>query len=609
MIVKGQKINDRYQIIKTIGEGGMANVYLAYDTILDRNVAVKVLRGDLATDEKFVRRFQREALSASSLSHPNIVEVYDVGEDNGSYYIVMEYIEGKQLKQLLKKRGKLTLNEVVDIMSQVTDGMSAAHDSYIIHRDIKPQNIMILENGLIKITDFGIAMALNSTQLTQTNSVMGSVHYLPPEQASGKGATIQSDVYSMGILMYELLTGELPFRGDNAVEIALKQIKEPVPSIRKKLETIPQSIENIIFKATAKNPKNRYKDAREMHDDLKTALSKERENEPKYQFKYPESTDENIKKSEVRTTPVPTDEDLKKEEKLKNKKNSKEDEFLNKFAETEEIKTTKIEDKKPSKPVKAKDKRKEENKLLLILAIIFTGLFVIVTALVIAIPKLTQVKEVTIPDVKNMTVEEAQSKIQELGLTIENDKYEESTEIEADRVTRTSPQIGRRVKKGSSITLYISSGEGGIILDDYTGQNYLEVKGALESKNISVKIKKEEPQDYNKVSAEDVLRQEPAKGTLVKAGEQVTLYVPDMNTTYPDFTDGTWSLEKIQAWCDKYSVTYVEPSYNMTNDYPEGKIYKQTPAAGTRVQTGQRLQLSIAENFNESEDGTGTGEE
>ena len=249
MIMKGQKINDRYQIIKTIGEGGMANVYLAYDTILDRNVAVKVLRGDLATDEKFVRRFQREALSASSLSHPNIVEVYDVGEDNGSYYIVMEYIEGKHLKQLLKKRGNLTLTEVVDVMLQVTDGMSAAHDSYIIHRDIKPQNIMILENGLIKITDFGIAMALNSTQLTQTNSVMGSVHYLPPEQASGKGATIQSDVYSMGILMYELLTGTLPFRGDNAVEIALKHIKEPFPTVRDKVNNLPQSIENIIMRA------------------------------------------------------------------------------------------------------------------------------------------------------------------------------------------------------------------------------------------------------------------------------------------------------------------------------------------------------------------------
>ena len=247
MISKGQTINDRYEILRSIGEGGMANVYLGHDKILDRNVAIKILRGDLSNDEKFVRRFQREALSASSLAHPNIVEMYDVGEDDGLYYIVMEYIEGKTLKQLLKKRGTLTLSEAIDIMLQLTDGMAHAHDSYIIHRDLKPQNIMIKDDGQIKITDFGIAMALNSTQLTQTNSVMGSVHYLPPEQASGKGATIQSDVYSMGILMYELLTGSLPFRGDNAVEIALKQIKEPFPSIKEQLPSIPQSIENIIM--------------------------------------------------------------------------------------------------------------------------------------------------------------------------------------------------------------------------------------------------------------------------------------------------------------------------------------------------------------------------
>ena len=194
-------INERYEIIKSIGEGGMANVYLAKDTFLDRKVAVKVLRGDLATDEKFIRRFQREAYAASTLSHPNIVEMYDVGEDNGTYYIVMEYIEGRTLKQLLKKRGSLTSPEVVDIMLQLTDGIAHAHDMYIIHRDLKPQNIMISDDGKIKITDFGIAMALNSTQLTQTNSVMGSVHYLPPEQASGKGSTTKSDIYSMGIML------------------------------------------------------------------------------------------------------------------------------------------------------------------------------------------------------------------------------------------------------------------------------------------------------------------------------------------------------------------------------------------------------------------------
>ena len=293
MITKGQKINDRYEIVKSIGEGGMANVYLAVDLILNRKVAIKILRGDLANDEKFIRRFQREALAASSLSHPNIVEMYDVGEDNGNYYIVMEYIEGKTLKQLLKKRGHLTVGEAVDIMLQITDGMVHAHDSYIIHRDLKPQNIMIQEDGQIKITDFGIAMALNSTQLTQTNSVMGSVHYLPPEQASGKGSTIKSDIYSMGILFYELLTGVLPFKGDNAVEIALKQMKEAIPSVRKQNPNIPQSVENIIIRATAKNPKNRYNDTREMYNDLQTAL--ERDNEKRLVYEYPENDLEETK--------------------------------------------------------------------------------------------------------------------------------------------------------------------------------------------------------------------------------------------------------------------------------------------------------------------------
>src|SRR5574344_1040463 len=282
MIVKGQKVNDRYQIVKTLGEGGMANVYLAYDTILNRNVAVKILRGEFENDEKFIRRFQREALSASNLSHPNIVEMYDFGEDHGQNYIVMEYVDGKTLKQLIKKRGKLTVSEVIDIMMQLTDGMAHAHDSYIIHRDIKPQNIMILANGMIKITDFGVATALNSTQLTQTNSVMGTVHYLPPEQAQGKGSTIRSDIYSMGIMMYELLTGLVPYKGDTAVEIALKHLKEPLPSVRKFNASIPQSIENVIIKATAKNPKNRYTDARAMHEDIKTALDDSRRNEPRY---------------------------------------------------------------------------------------------------------------------------------------------------------------------------------------------------------------------------------------------------------------------------------------------------------------------------------------
>ena len=294
MIMKGQKIDGRYQIIRTIGEGGMANVYLAYDTILERDVAVKILRGDLANDEKFVKRFQREAKAASSLNHPNIVEMYDVGEDDGNYFIVMEYVNGKTLKTLIKKRGVLSLSETIDIMLQLTSGIACAHDRYIIHRDIKPQNVMILEDGRVKITDFGIAVALNSAELTQTNSVMGSVHYLPPEQANGSGATVKSDIYSLGILMYELLTGKLPFKGENAVEIAIKQMKDKIPNIIEQNPNVTQSVENIVLKACAKNPQNRYETVRDMHEDLRTALSESRKDEKRLVYEYPDTDVEEV---------------------------------------------------------------------------------------------------------------------------------------------------------------------------------------------------------------------------------------------------------------------------------------------------------------------------
>lgn len=619
--MKGQKINDRYQIIKTIGEGGMANVYLAYDTILDRNVAVKVLRGDLATDEKFVRRFQREALSASSLSHPNIVEVYDVGEDNGSYYIVMEYIEGKHLKQLLKKRGSLTLTEVVDIMLQVTDGMSAAHDSYIIHRDIKPQNIMILENGLIKITDFGIAMALNSTQLTQTNSVMGSVHYLPPEQASGKGATIQSDVYSMGILMYELLTGVLPFRGDNAVEIALKHIKEPFPSVKEKVPNLPQSIENIIMRATAKNVKNRYADAKEMHDDLKTALTDARAGEPRWQFKYPEDESEGkIKKKEesfentiLAEEPKEETKAKKKEEKIKNKKEEKE-QVKNKEEEVkEEIKEEEDVDIK-AKKITEKDLKKKENKVLLVLAIIFTALILIITTLVFLIPQITKVKEIVVPDVSGMTVLEAEETLKNLGFEIDDEQKEvSSSEVDVGNVVRTSPQEGSKRKKGAVIKLFISTGENGYTVEDLTGKNYQEIKGVLERMyNLYVIVKEEENDKFN---AGEIIRSEPAAGTLLTEGETITLYIPDMSAEYPDFTTNAYTLKEISSWCEKYNVTLSE-IYNQTDEYQPGTIYDQSQKAGTTVKPNQTLKIYIAEEVAseaaaEEIDATGneTGEE
>ena len=563
--MKGQKISDRYQIIKSIGEGGMANVYLAYDTILDRNVAVKVLRGDLANDEKFVRRFQREALSAGSLSNPNIVEVYDVGEDNGEYYIVMEYVEGKHLKALLKKRGKLTVPEVIDIALQITNGLSVAHDSYIIHRDIKPQNILILENGLIKITDFGIAVAMNATQLTQTNSVMGSVHYLPPEQASGKGATLQSDIYSIGILMYELLTGKLPFRGDNAVEIALKHLKEPMPSIRDELPDIPQSVENIILRATAKNPKNRYSDAREMHEDLKTCLDESRANELKITFKYPENDYDDTKLMKT-VKPV-------KETKPKEIKEG-------------EIKVAK----------KKKSTENSQNKLLITLASVFVGLVVVITTIFVLIPKITSSKQTAIPDVSGYSVTDAIKALQDAGFIVSDEQREEANEnVEEGKVSRTSPAIGSIRKEGTEVIIYRSLGDVTIAIEDYTGKNASEIKGKLEALKVQVIIEKKEVDltDGETYKENIIIGQSIEAGEKISEGETITLYVPKLDNKYPDFVNENYSVEEVENFCSEYGVTLTKKEVE-TTEYAAGSIIYQSRAAGTTVVSGAKITIHIA---------------
>ena len=568
MVMKGQKINDRYQIIKSIGEGGMANVYLAYDTILDRNVAVKVLRGDLANDEKFVRRFQREALAASSLSNPNIVEVYDVGEDNGEYYIVMEYIEGKHLKSLIKKRGRLTVSEAVDIVLQITSGMSVAHDSYIIHRDIKPQNILILENGLVKITDFGIAMAMNSTQLTQTNSVMGSVHYLPPEQASGKGATLQSDIYSIGILFYELLTGTLPFKGDNAVEIALKHLKEPIPSIREKYPEIPQSVENIIIKATAKNPKNRYADAREMHEDLKTCLEPSRANEPKISLKYTENNDDTKAIPVVKKT-------TKKEEERKEKKQ-----------DNNEIEIKQI----------TGDDLKKQNKLLMKLAIVFTGLILTITVVFVGITIFTKGKSLEVPDVSGKTVSDAIDILQDAGFNVADEQENIASDIiDVGDVVKTSPAAGSSRKKGSTIKLYISSGEGTILIEDYKGKNYLEVKGALTSRGLNVDVKSEvvseSDSEYNDG---DIIAQSVEPGEKLTTGDTITLTYVQKGEVYPDFTDGSYTISDVESFCEEHNLKLTIKK-TTTGNYMNGTIISQSRAAGGIVKSGASFSITVYE--------------
>ena len=562
MIAKGDLVNDRYEILKLIGEGGMANVYLARDTILDRKVAVKILRGDLADDEKFVRRFQREAISASSLSHPNIVEIYDVGEDDGNFYIVMEYIEGKTLKQLIKKRGVLSLPETIDIMMQLLDAIASAHDSYIIHRDIKPQNIMIKDSGLVKITDFGIAMALNSGALTQTNSVMGSVHYLPPEQASGKGSTIRSDIYSLGILMFEMLTGKVPFKGDTAVEIALKHMKEPLPSVRALNPVVPQSVENIILKAAAKNPKNRYKDVRDMKDDIKTCLDEKRENEKKVVFRYPESDFSDTKVIK----PVPKDTN-------NNKPNIKQ------ITEDEKIE---------------KSNKKKLIIIGVIIAVLLLGLFSF-----IIIPKLTNKKDVEVPDVYGMEISKAEKMLKEKGFKIDSRK-KDNDEVEKDLVIETDPKKSRTVKKGTTIIVYYSSGTKKTVIEDYTGKNAYEVKAKLELSDVKVTIEEKEVENqeaYTK-KAQLIIDQSVKKGEKLSKGQSIILYVPKILTLYPDMVTDSWDEARAREFCEKYGlslkVTYQE------SDITDGVVLAQSPKAGAEVFESETFKIVVSKKVEQT---------
>lgn len=567
MIVNGQKINGRYVIKKLIGEGGMANVYLGYDTILERDVAVKVLRGDLSDDEKFIRRFKREAQSASLLSHPNIVQIYDVGEDDGNFYIVMEYVNGSTLKQLIKKRGHLSIPEVIDITGQLTDGLAHAHDSYIIHRDIKPQNIMILDDGMVKITDFGIAMALNASELTQTNSVMGSVHYLPPEQAAGKGSTIKSDIYSIGILMYEMLAGTMPFRGETAVEIALKHIKEPMPSIRKVNPKVPQSLENVILKATAKNPKNRYNNVRELYDDLKTTMSPERADEKRIVFKYPEN---DIEDTKVMNT-------LKDE---LNKNDSKEEK----------------EDKIVVKPVKNDEYTKKMSKTTKFLIGACLSIILIFIVAIFIVPALTRKPDVVVPDVTGLTIKEATDTLQKKKFKVSPTiKKDYTDEVKKGKVSKTEPAARKTVKKGATVVLYKSLGSEKIKINDYTGQDYNKIKAELEVKGLDVSVDKKDVDDKSKYIGKEnlIIDQSSKKDTILLKNDSITLFIPNILKEYPDFVKEGWSLKEVQDFCNEYKIN-VSVTDEINDSVDEGTVIYQSRSAGSDITPNTTLKIKVS---------------
>lgn len=579
MIDKGYLLGERYRIIDTLGEGGMANVYLAEDIILQRKVAVKILRLDLQNEPQTQARFQREALATSELSHPNIVSVLDVGTDHGLPYMVMEYVDGPDLKEYIRQNAPLDLHEVIRIMDQILSAVALAHKHNVIHRDLKPQNILMDKRGNIKIADFGIAVALNQSSVTQTNSVMGSVHYMSPEQTRGGLVTKQSDIYSLGIILYELITGTVPFNGDTPVSIALKHAQEPIPSIRKKDQSVPQALENVVLKATAKDPRDRYATAQAMQADLDSSLDPERADEPVFVPNHGNNNDKTI--------------------------------VLPGFKAPEKEQTVESEEEnKPDKKEKKKDfwQNVKSHKWWWIFSVIAAGLIIFIMIFALS-GNNNKPRQVHIPDVTNITEKRAEKRLEAAGLQVGKVIRRQSDDIKKGHVIGTKPAAGNRVDQGKAIILIVSSGTSMVKVPDVVGDNYDEAAEKLENQGFDVV---REDQYSNKMAKGNIISQSIAAGVEVKPTQTtITLVVsrgkkikPKINTvTLKDLHN--YSLKSAQDYAKEHGLT-LQINQEYSDEVERGLVISMQPEAGTKVDRGSTVTIKVSRGQKEEKDTTVT---
>lgn len=579
MIDKGYLLGERYRIIDTLGEGGMANVYLAEDIILQRKVAVKILRLDLQNEPQTQARFQREALATSELSHPNIVSVLDVGTDHGLPYMVMEYVDGPDLKEYIRQNAPLDLHEVIRIMDQILSAVALAHKHNVIHRDLKPQNILMDKRGNIKIADFGIAVALNQSSVTQTNSVMGSVHYMSPEQTRGGLVTKQSDIYSLGIILYELITGTVPFNGDTPVSIALKHAQEPIPSIRKKDQSVPQALENVVLKATAKDPRDRYATAQAMQADLDSSLDPERADEPVFVPNHGNNNDKTI--------------------------------VLPGFKAPEKERTVESEEEnKPDKKEKKKDfwQNVKSHKWWWIFSVIAAGLIIFIMIFALS-GNNNKPRQVHIPDVTNITEKRAEKRLEAAGLQVGKVIRRQSDDIKEGHVIGTKPAAGNSVDQGKAIILIVSSGTSMVKVPDVVGDNYDKAAEKLENQGFDVV---REDQYSNKMAKGNIISQSIAAGVEVKPTQTtITLVVsrgkqikPKINTvTLKDLHN--YSLKSAQDYAKEHGLT-LQINQEYSDEVERGLVISMQPEAGTKVDRGSTVTIKVSRGPKEEKDTTVT---
>lgn len=569
MIEIGSILSNRYQITDIIGQGGMANVFLAHDLILDRDVAVKVLRFDFQNNQDAIRRFQREAMSASQLLHHNIVEVYDVDETDQQQYIVMEYVKGTDLKTFIHQKAPLSLELSVSIMSQILSAIEIAHKNNIIHRDIKPQNILITERNEVKITDFGIAIALSDTSITQTNTLLGSVHYLSPEQARGSNATTKSDIYALGVVLYELITGSVPFNGESAVSIALKHFQETFPRVKDTMDYVPQSLENVVLKATTKNPDDRYRTVDEMHQDLITSLSANRMNEPLF---VPQNMGSTSVIKPIKPIQPLSDSEMALNERLAAPEPLDEEEFIG------------FETLDPISPKKSNFRLTRWLLGFLLLVLLFLGgyyLFMQTTQFV-AVPSLT-----------NVTQEEAQTLLEEKGLVLGTITHQWNDTIPAGSVISSDPTTNARVQKNSQVSLVVSNGREQVEIGDYVGQKYEPIRKQLTDANFIVVRRGMATTDPNLVGV--IMDQSVSAGSKVVPSETtITFTVGQMSdkVTMQDFNN--LPLDMVYTFAEEYGL-YVEVSYDYDDYISPDNVIRQDPVSGTELTSGDTIYVVVSQ--------------
>jgi eukaryotic-like serine/threonine-protein kinase len=575
--VIGRKLGNRYEVVERLGGGGMAVVYRGVDTLLNRNVSIKVLRSQYVSDEEFIRRFRREAQAAASLSHPNIVNIYDVGQDDEDYFIVMEYIHGCTLKEMIESRGVLEPKEAVQIAKQICEALEHAHAHNIVHRDIKPHNILISQDGRVKVTDFGIARAITANTVTHNgSSVLGSVHYFSPEQARGGFADVKSDVYSLGVVLYEMVTGQVPFTGDSPISIALKHLQENFVEPRSIRPSIPQSVENIILKALQKDPLQRYQSAREMFRDLDRAFIQP--NVHKFSPPVRKIDDQ----ATIEMPPVFAREPLR--EPLREP--------------TEAVK----QDPESKKAKKAKPTKQQDSKkfwkpviwlfvILLVLIVGTVGGYMAYNTIFFKVPT------VKVPKVVGKSYDDAVA-------TLENAGFKESQihkipqaddKIPEDQVISQDPDADMEVKQDRDINLTVSTGPKQVTLPDVTGKSQSDAISALQAAGISKDNIKVVTQPSDSVSRDTVISQDPGSGQ-VAASSTVTLTVSSgvESVAVPDVTGKNFgdAINTLQQ--AGFSANVVQsPSFQVKTN----NVIKTNPAASSTVPKGSKIDVYVSSGY------------